>query len=107
MQNLWNYESMVYWHKNIYWLSQLYQEEQKHPSIIIYTDGEKKARELASAKFKDEFYLNESRAGCDKMSPKEYELLEKKKSYFSDYILINYAGKRIKLKSDQAKKFNC
>lgn len=105
MRNLWDYESMVYWLKNIYLISGQFYEEKKHMPILVYTDSTKKARELAAKKFNDDFYLNESKSDCGTLSPKEYELLKKRKNCFSEQILFIYKGKKIKLKNDDPKNF--
>jgi len=96
---------MVYWQKNIYLISDDIHDGERHLPILVYTENQDKARQLSSEHFKDNFYPNENECICETFSPKKYDLIKKKKTCFSDYILISYHGKKIKLKSDQPKNY--
>tara|TARA_R110000868_G_scaffold400077_1_gene674227 strand:- start:54 stop:386 length:333 start_codon:yes stop_codon:yes gene_type:complete len=105
MQRLWEYESQVYWKKKIYRISNMYKEENGNISILVYADNDQKAREISAERFNNQRILDRNRFECRNISPANCELLYKKRTCFSDKIMIIFFGKKILLQYNAPKSF--
>lgn len=75
LQRLWEYESLVYWDKNIFLLYPDV-ESDSLPKIVIYAKNEETSRDVVGQKINPNF-LDKSVTNCEKISPTRYTLIDR------------------------------